>query len=217
MHATSVLPCLGVLRAGRGDLQAASAGPRTAGELDPGPRRWSTIKQGCSPAAPSPTLLRPRNLGRAARGPPPRAARGAKMATRPPLGPRPRSSAPTALSRVPHPPPSALFPRALAHQPGPPREGAGHGRGDAHGQHLRSFVSGILRSRSPGTDWQKMAARRGRSRRPPRDPEVPPPPRPGSASRGPGGGAGLGPCSNAAASFSFSLLFFGSFFVSSFF
>lgn len=67
--------------------------------------------------------------------------------------PSSRASAPPspAAARTGH----LLPPVPCAHQPGPPREGAGYGRGDAHGQHLCSS-SKLLCSRSlglTGTKW----------------------------------------------------------------
>lgn len=84
-------------------------------------------------------------------------------APHPPCSKSSRASAPPspAAARTGH----LLPPVPCAHQPGPPREGAGYGRGDAHGQHLGSSSEVPLQPQ-PRTDWDKMAERRGRSRQP---------------------------------------------------
>lgn len=61
-----------------------------------------------------------------------------------------------------------LPPVPRAHQPGPPREGAGHGRGDAHGQHRCSFSSGDSSAAAvsglTGTKW--LSGEEGQDSRP---------------------------------------------------
>ena len=81
-------------------------------------------------------------------------------------------------SRCNRPPPltgPSLQPASRAHQPRSPREGAGHGRGDAHGQHLCSSSSGAssaaAASRLTGTKWPSCGKVKAVS---PRDPDVPP-------------------------------------------